>query len=86
MPKKLRSDNLKFSFFRDIREFEGLSLSDMARLMQIKPQCLDALEKTNGKISIKFLIKFWRALGIDANIMLAELEKDLEIIDLNDQD
>jgi len=77
MHPKSPSDKLSFSVFRDFRDFESLSLSEMARRMKIKPQCLDALEKTKGKISIKHLVAFWRAVDCDATVLLEELEKDL---------
>lgn len=77
MGKKLHSEQHRFSYFKDVREFEGLTQSEMAKLMGIKPQCLQAFENTSGKVAIKNLIKFWRVLGIDANTMLTELEKDL---------
>lgn len=77
MRPKLHSDKLKFSVFRDFRDFESLTLSEMARRMKIKPQCLDSLEKTQGKVSIKHLIAFWRAVDCDATVLLEELEKDL---------
>lgn len=77
MRKKSHSGQPTFSYFKDVREFEGLTQSEMAKLMEIKPQCLQAFENTSGKISIRNLIKFWKVIGIDANAMLSELEKDL---------
>ena len=77
MAKKLASEKMTFSAFKDLREFEGLTQSQLARKMGIKQQCLASFENTRGLIAIKHLIGFWRAMEVDANVLLNELERDI---------
>jgi transcriptional regulator with XRE-family HTH domain len=80
--KKLSSKKMKIPALSEARMHVGLTVSQMARAMGVKPQVVDSLEATSDKVSLKNLLRYLNALkenNLDILLVLEAIGHDVGI-------
>ena len=82
MDEKLNSKKTKIPALKEARMHIGMTVSQMARAMGVKPQTVDSLEATSDKVSLKNLIRYLSVLkenNLDLELVLEAISHDVGI-------